>query len=175
MNSTRLISPKPVAPLVCLVRTLAFIFHVTSRPLLPNCQGVGAALEAAFPVLAVVALGVAIVEGIEKLSAYNEKQEELKRKATEVATNWEESGLRIRHEMDAQEAKIIAFNQGPMAAFEFSFAHAESVAIAHLKNIQSQIVETGKAIVENSLFGSGSSAIGEDLKNFGNGLQFVMW
>src|ERR1700749_1755820 len=37
------------------------------QPCVAELPGVGAALEAAFPILAVVALGVAIVEGIEKL------------------------------------------------------------------------------------------------------------
>jgi hypothetical protein len=133
--------------------------------------GLMQAAAAAMPVAAIAAIGIGIMDAVDKIK---ERQDQLRLKAMEVASSWEESGMRIRAEMDAQTAKIIAFSQGPMAAFDFSFEHAASVAIAHLKEIQSTIKETGDEIVKNSLLFSTGEEEGKKLIQFGALLRSTM-
>lgn len=136
--------------------------------------GLMQAAAAAMPVAAIAAIGIGILDAAEKMQ---NKQDELRNKALQVATAWEESGLRIRSEMDAQTAKVIAFNQGPMAAFQFAFEHSASVAIAHLKDIQTQLGVTMKQLNEDThawlMVGLGEKA-SRDLENFSTRLASAM-
>jgi hypothetical protein len=136
--------------------------------------GLMQAAAAAMPVAAIAAIGIGIVDAVDKMK---DKQDELRIKALQVSTAWEESGLRIRGEIDAQTAKVVAFNEGPMAAFQFTFEHSASVAIGHLKDIQTQLGVTMKQLTDDTqkwlMVGLGDKP-SRDLENFNAQLSSVM-
>jgi hypothetical protein len=122
--------------------------HLNS--LISKLPGVGAAMSAALPIAGFVVAGEKALELAEHFESLRQKEEEMRAKALEIASAWQESGQKIRQEIDAQESKMMSLSQGAVAGFEYAFEHASSVAITRLKDIQSELKETGKAIADNT-------------------------
>jgi len=93
------------------------------RTFIADLPGVGAALEAAFSVVAVIALVEVVVKAIEKFEKWRESIEKAAEAGDKVRESTVRMGLEGSEAVDALREKFIQMTQGPVAALSFQLDH----------------------------------------------------
>ena len=124
---------------------------------------IGAAMSAAFPILAIVALFDILGEKIISISE----------KPAKIAEAWDKydetvftSGEHIRSEIDKEEQKLIEMTDGPVAGLQFALQHLETTAFSVFKSITEDTTAAMAAMKEQASFTNVFGPAAKDLEAF---------
>jgi hypothetical protein len=124
---------------------------------------VGAAMAAAFPILAIVALFDILSEKIISISEKPARIAEAWSKYDETVFS---SGEHIRAEIDKEEQKLIEMTEGPIAGLQFALGHLQTTAFEVFKSITEDTTAAMAAMKEQDSFTNVFGPAREDLEKF---------
>jgi hypothetical protein len=108
----------------------------------------GAAMEAAFSVLAPLLMIQVLAEGVSKIIEWHEAAEKLAEDWQKSNTEFRITSNNIKEQIDEQKQKFIEVTQGPIAAYEFALKHIKGTFDQTVGQISGELDKQGQKFVD---------------------------